>query len=157
MTDTTNACVLPTRLVSRLLSPRARHEAILSLFCCYVTYRIVYRIVTTVSGYVSYGGKMYRCRPRIHTQQKVDLPCIAIKADASADPATFVAVQVYLPASATTVVLIVRLPLDKIFTRFGSTEPPSFLHEREGCGEPAALQCKTRGWCCTAEEFCGRS
>ena len=46
----------------RLLSPRARHDA----FCCYVTYRIVYRIVTTVSGYVSYRGKMNRCRPMYH-------------------------------------------------------------------------------------------
>ena len=63
MADTTNACMLPTRLVSCtymiLLSPQARHEA----FCCYVTYRIVYRIMTTISRYVSYCGKMYRCRP----------------------------------------------------------------------------------------------
>ena len=57
MTDTTNACVLPTRLVSctDFWCPRARHEA----FCCYV----MYHIVTTVSRYVSYCGKMYRCRP----------------------------------------------------------------------------------------------
>ena len=47
----------------RLLSPRARHKAIPFLFCCYVMYCIVYRIVTTVSGYVSYRGKMYCCRP----------------------------------------------------------------------------------------------
>ena len=38
--------------------------AIPFLFCCYVTYRIVYRIVTNVSGCVSYRRKMYRCRPR---------------------------------------------------------------------------------------------
>ena len=54
MVDTTNACVLPTRLVSctNCRCPRA----IPFLFCCYVTYRIVYRIVTTISGYVSYRG-----------------------------------------------------------------------------------------------------
>ena len=39
-------------------------NTLLVLLLCYVTYRIVYRIVTTVSGYVSYCGKKYRCRPR---------------------------------------------------------------------------------------------
>ena len=50
----------------RLLSPRARQEA----FCCYVIYCIVdvYRIVTTVSGYVSYRGKLFRCRPTKNTK-----------------------------------------------------------------------------------------
>ena len=37
----------------RLLSPWARHKAIPFLFWCYITYHIVYRIMTTVSGYVS--------------------------------------------------------------------------------------------------------
>ena len=58
MVDTTNACQL-----YRLLSPPARQEAIPFLFCCYVTYRIVYHIVATVSGYISYHGKMYPSRP----------------------------------------------------------------------------------------------
>ena len=63
MADTTNACVLPACQLYRLLSLRARHEAIPFLFCCYVKYRIVYHIVTTVSGYVLYCRKMYHCRP----------------------------------------------------------------------------------------------
>ena len=37
----------------RLLSPWARHKAIPFLFWCYITYHIVYRIMTTISGYVS--------------------------------------------------------------------------------------------------------
>ena len=61
MVDTTNTYVLPTRLVSVQTSDA--HEA----FCCYATYRIVYHIMTTVSGYVSYRGKMYCCRPRHDT------------------------------------------------------------------------------------------
>ena len=47
----TNACVLPMS-AAQTLSPKARHEAIPFLFCCYVTYCIVYRIVTTVLGYI---------------------------------------------------------------------------------------------------------
>ena len=46
----------------RLQSPRARHKAT-SVFCCYVTFHIMYRIMTTVLGYVSYLGKMYHYRP----------------------------------------------------------------------------------------------
>ena len=62
MADTTKACMLPTRLVS--CTDFWAHKAVPFLFCCYVTYRtIVYHIVTTVSAYVSYCGKMYRCRP----------------------------------------------------------------------------------------------
>ena len=59
MADTTNTCVLPTGLVSctDFWCPRARHKAF-----CYVTYRIV----TTVSRFLSYRGKRYRCRP-IHS------------------------------------------------------------------------------------------
>ena len=66
MMDTTNACVLPTRLVS--CADFWAHEQDMGrrtcLFCCYVTYCVLYRIVTNVSGYVSYRGEMYRCRPR---------------------------------------------------------------------------------------------
>ena len=57
MADSTNAFVIPTRLVSCTDfwahgQDTRRH--------CYVTYRIV----TIVSGYVSHRGKMYRrCRP----------------------------------------------------------------------------------------------
>ena len=51
-------------------SPPARHEAIPFLFCCYVTYCIVYRIVTTVSGFILYRGKMYRCRPTCNCSQE---------------------------------------------------------------------------------------
>ena len=40
-----------------------RQEAIPFLFCCYVTYCIMYRIMTTVLGYISYHAKMYCCRP----------------------------------------------------------------------------------------------
>ena len=54
MADTTNTCVLPTRLVSctdfRVHEQDTRRR-------CYVTYHIVYPIVTTVSEHVSYRGK----------------------------------------------------------------------------------------------------
>ena len=32
----------------------------------------MYRIVTTVSGYISYRGKMYPCRPDYWLQNKID-------------------------------------------------------------------------------------
>ena len=43
---------------------KTRGNTLLVLLLCNVSYRIVsYRIVTTLSGYVSYRGRMYRCRP----------------------------------------------------------------------------------------------
>ena len=56
-TQQTYACFQLACQLYRLLSPQARHEAIPYLFCCYVTHRIMYRIGTTVLGYVSYCGK----------------------------------------------------------------------------------------------------
>ena len=37
-------------------------------WACYVMYHITYCIMTTVSGYVLYRGKMYHCRPTGYTQ-----------------------------------------------------------------------------------------
>ena len=42
---------------------KTRGNTLLVLLLLYVTYRIVHCIGTTVSGYVSYHGKMYHCRP----------------------------------------------------------------------------------------------
>ena len=63
MADTTNACMLPTRLVS--CTDFWAHEQDTRQYpsCFVVMYRIVYHIVTTVSGYISYRRKMYRWRP----------------------------------------------------------------------------------------------
>ena len=53
----TNACEFPMSAV-QTSKPTRQYPS------CFVgMYRIVYRIVTTVSGYVSYHGKMYHCRP----------------------------------------------------------------------------------------------
>ena len=40
------------------------HSRAIPFLFCYVTYHIVYHIVTTVSRYVSYCEKSYRCRPK---------------------------------------------------------------------------------------------
>ena len=60
-------------------SQPARHTAIPFLFCRCVMYCIMYHIVTTVSGYVSYCGKMYRCRPTVyHTKTLIIIIIIII-------------------------------------------------------------------------------
>ena len=57
MADTTNTCVLPTRLVC--CTDFWAHEQ--DTRRCYVMYHIVYRIVTTVSGYVHMYHIMDKC------------------------------------------------------------------------------------------------
>ena len=63
MADTTHACFLLGLSAVQTSEPMNKTRGNTFLFCCYVTYRIVHLIVTTVSGYISYCGKMYCCRP----------------------------------------------------------------------------------------------
>ena len=54
-------CCRPTEQCLASDIQDGRHSEV---FCCYmyITYRIVYHIMTTVLGYISYRGQMYRCR-----------------------------------------------------------------------------------------------
>ena len=62
MADTTNTCVLPTRLVSCMSKTWGDRHACFAVKCN-LSYPASYRDSCIRILYVSYRGEMYRCRP----------------------------------------------------------------------------------------------